>query len=193
MRLLISLSGLVCLLLGFWLSSGQAFAETIPSIATNQVQDPDGYSWYASFALNNPYSSPSIACSEACSGYATSFPTASYRCVADDGPDGTMTHCLGDLYDGRTNYPYGYLAYDVGCVSPATLQGGQCVITTYSCPASGTWTLSTDKLTCTGCPDPAAPTLTAEGACVGATDKDTGEQDCRHPPGDSSQPDPFLE
>lgn len=49
--------------------------------------------------------------------------------------------------------------------------GNTCV--SYTCPTTGGWILSPDQQTCSRCPDPAAPILTPEGACVGPQDKGT--------------------
>lgn len=61
--------------------------------------------------------------------------------------------------------------YKSDCVTGEKV-GNTCI--TYSCPSSGGWTLSSDKQTCSRCPDPAFPILTSDNACVGAEDKSTG-------------------
>jgi len=65
-----------------------------------------------------------------------------------------------------------------GCLAPSVWNGTACVETRYSCPTTGTWTLSSDKQTCTGCWD-ASKIPNAEGGCVSPGDKGAGA-DCQN-------------
>lgn len=69
------------------------------------------------------------------------------------------------------------------CPAGSVIVNGICVTKTYSCPTTGNWLLSADKLTCTGCYDP-DQTLSEGNACVSRKDKDLGEQGCSAPQSD---------
>lgn len=79
-----------------------------------------------------------------------------------------QAHCT----NGNGTYgPYnGTFSQHFVCQS-GDLINGSCI--TYSCPSTGTWTLSADKQACSGCWDP-SKVPSADGTCVSVEDKELG-------------------
>lgn len=63
-------------------------------------------------------------------------------------------------------------------------------VNTYSCPPTGTWILSADQQTCTGCWD-SSKVLNEEGACVSPKDKGAGPGCEKSSDQPSNQPPPW--
>jgi len=208
-RLQVPSAGLWLFLICFAIPSA-SLAETIPSLTTQT---------YSTVPLKHfPAHSVSQGCSTllhikfdtATEAGASAFACQQYlttnKCIYGDGhfdyavyPDangkwyyvasGPRYNCDGYgtyfTYVSVPQYPAN------GCPDGFTNTGTNCVKTTYTCPPDGGWILSSDRQTCSRCPDPAKPILTPEGACIGAPDKATGNQDCQSSSSNSS--DPFLE
>lgn len=147
-----------------------AYAETIPSTA---ITEPAPHGWYASWSNSPGFLTGS--CYEAVAlvlaQQGATQAMAEYDCSVSNGGicityPGNPRRCYGSHSQQSTYYCNGVDQTSSTC-------------TTFSCPSIGTWTLSIDKRTCTGCPDPTKPILTLEGACIGPPNKDVGDQDCR--------------
>jgi len=164
--------------------SQSAYAETIPATANT---DPAPHAWYAywnaspGFLAGSCYEAVALVLAQQGATQAM----AEYDCSVLSGGGICITYpgnprrCYGQHGQQSTYYCNGANQTSSSC-------------TTYSCPSTGTWTLSADRQTCTGCWD-STKTPDQEGVCVGVENKELGPKLCEQPPRSSNPSDSFLE
>lgn len=171
------------------LSASSAFAETISSILTVDQREAV-YSWSA-INVCGPYTcsgtlQETCNCTAAKSTGCGADPTVTLSCAVINELTAGM-YFVNNRGESGWSYATRYCDQEYP-FNPTTLK---CEKKTYTCPSTGGWTLSSDRQTCSRCPDSNLPILTPEGSCIGPMDKITGTQDCQSSNGHSS--DPFLE
>lgn len=178
-------------------------AEIVPSVVTETQVTDEQYQYqanvnywpgWANFATKQEAAQAELD--------SYSIPT---NCIWGDSPHLTGLYvinaygtidALAEGYRGYCPSTYGYhneyytswigIGRVSGCHPSTFWNGSGCVRTSYSCPSTGTWALSADQQTCTGCWDP-TQILDQNNACVDEKDKDAGGPDCQKP---TDQPPP---
>lgn len=185
----------------FLLLAEPSLADTIPSTVTTTVVN-DRQEYYTSSACTPPSTYYTFLGQEDMKQYHLA---QCYGWCSTPSGDQLLKVSAFQFMTFNTPYPnIGKAYYTVPCSYPATFgadfsimhscypgtiwNGSACVAVTHTCPAAGTWILSSDKLTCTGCYDP-GQTLNQDNACVGEEDKALGGEHCQQASSSSRQPD----
>lgn len=162
----------VVLVSSFALISFQSIADTIPSIQTIESISP-AYMWQAcgTSCTAYIYATPLAACKARNINNTLGSCTAPYA----NAPAGVCTAYNCNGYGGKAKKSSAQLC-PTGYVYNS--QTANCDRAIHSCPPSGTWILSSDQLTCSGCWN-LGEILTQNNSCVGQQDKDFGPPACQ--------------